>query len=136
MKPSPLLHADATERIIKAFYHVYNTLGYGFLEKVYENALLITLRKMGLKVEQQRPIKVYFEAEPVGDYVADLVVADRVILELKAAEAIAEAHKAQLLNYLKATDIEVGLVLNFGPKAEFRRKVFSNDRKNHSAHPR
>ena len=124
-----LLHADLTERILKAFYHVYNTLGYGFLERVNENALIISLRKLGLKAEPQVPVKVYFEGGLVGEYFADVVVADRIILELKAAEEISEAHESQLLNYLKATEIEVGLVLNFGPKPEFRRKVFTNDRK-------
>jgi GxxExxY protein len=124
-----LLHGDVTDRILKAFYHVYNTLGYGFLEKVYENALALTLRKAGLSVGQQVPIKVYFEDEQVGEYYADLLVQECVIVELKAGEALCDAHEAQLLNYLKATDIEVGLLLNFGPKPEFRRKVFANERK-------
>jgi len=129
MAQSNLLHSDITEVIGKGFFHVYNTLGYGFLEKVYENALALTLRKRGLAVGQQVPVKVYFEGEQVGDYFADLMVAGCVIVELKAAEAIDASHEAQLLNYLKATDIEVGLLLNFGPKAAFRRKVFANDRK-------
>ena len=129
MTSEQLLHSDLTEVILKAFYHVYNKLGYGFLEKVYENALALTLRKRGLAVEQQKPVTVEFEGEPVGEYFADLLVANCVILELKAADAINAAHEAQLLNYLKATNIEVGFVLNFGPKAEFRRKVFTNDRK-------
>src|SRR5262249_21398711 len=110
-------------------YHVYNTLGYGSLEKVYENALVLTLRKGCLSVGQQVPIKVYFESELVGEYFADVLVQACVIVELKAVEALSEAHEAQLLNYLKATDVEVGLLLNFGPKAEFRRKVFANPRK-------
>jgi GxxExxY protein len=125
-----LLRSEVTEVIIKAFYHVYNTLGYGFLEKVYENALVLTLRKWGLSVGQQVPVKVYFENDLVGEYFADLIVGGCVILELKSAEGLALAHEAQLLNYLRATDIEVGLLLNFGPKAEFRRKVFANERKN------
>ena len=129
MQNEKLLHSEVTDQIIKAYYHVYNTLGYGFLEKVYENALVLTLRKWGLSVTQQLPIKVHFEGELVGDYFADVVVGGCVILELKCAEAINPAHEAQLLNYLKATDIEVGLLLNFGPKAEFRRKVFANERK-------
>jgi GxxExxY protein len=129
MTQSKLLHCDVTEAIVKAFFHVYNALGYGFLEKVYENALALTLRKWGLTVGQQVPVKVFFEGEQVGDYFADLMVNGCVIAELKVAEAIDEAHEAQLLNYLKATDIEVGLILNFGPKAAFRRKVFANDRK-------
>jgi len=120
-----LLHKDITDKIIKGFYYVYNKLGYGFLEKVYENALAIMLRQYGCRVLQQEPVKVYFEEEVVGDYYADLIVNDCVIVELKAVESIAEAHEAQLINYLRATDIEVGLLLNFGPKPEFRRKVFS-----------
>lgn len=123
------LHKELTDKIIKAFYRVYNTLGYGFLEKVYENALAVELRACGLNVEQQKPLKVYYEQHIVGDYYADLIVGGCVIIELKAADSIVIAHEAQLLNYLKATPIEVGLLLNFGPKAEFRRKVFSNSRK-------
>ena len=132
MTDEKLLHSEITDLIIKAYYHVYNTLGYGFLEKVYENALLLTLRKWGLTVAQQVPVKVYFEGDQVGDYFADLIVGDCVIIELKAANGIDEAHEAQLLNYLRATDKEVGLLLNFGPKAEFRRKVFANERKGRS----
>jgi GxxExxY protein len=124
-----MLHAEITDKVIKAFYHVSNTLGYGFLEKVYENALVATLRKWGLPAVQQLPITVYFEGERVGEYFADVVVAELVILEIKAAESLCDAHEAQLLNYLKATDREVGLLLNFGPKAQFKRKVFANDRK-------
>jgi GxxExxY protein len=124
-----MLHSDLTGVIIDAFYTVYNTLGYGFLEKVYENALAIELRQRGLVVAPQVPIHVYYEGQLVGDYFADLLVNGIVILEIKAAEDIIEAHSAQLINYLKATDIEVGLVLNFGPKPTFKRKVFSNTRK-------
>ncbi len=129
MSDNDLLHADITALIIKAFFHVYNTLGSGFLEKVYENALKITLKKWGLSVSQQQPIKVYFEGQEVGEYFADLVVAEKVILELKAAEAICAGHESQLVNYLKATEFEVGLLLNFGPKPQFRRKIFLNGRK-------
>ena len=124
-----MLHSEITDKIIKAFYKVYNTLGYGFLEKVYENAMVIELKKSGFKVKQQQNIKVYYEEEVVGDYYADLIVNDAVIVELKASASICEEHKAQLLNYLRATDIEVGLLLNFGKKAEFERKIFTNDRK-------
>ena len=124
-----MLHEDVTDKILKAFYKVNNTLGFGFLEKVYENAMAIELRKLGMHVEKQRNIKVYYEQEEVGDYYADLLVDHLVIVELKAAEALREEHEAQLINYLKATPIEVGLLLNFGKKAEFRRKVFSNNRK-------
>jgi GxxExxY protein len=123
-----LLHEDLTKKIIGCFYNVYNELGYGFLEKVYENALKIELEKAGLKVETQKKIEVYYKSEKVGHYVADLVVNDSVILELKATPII-EAHILQLFNYLKATDIEVGLLLSFGEKPVFIRKVFSNERK-------
>ncbi|HKP86881.1 MAG TPA: GxxExxY protein [Blastocatellia bacterium] len=133
-----LIHRSLTEHIIKAFYKVYNTLGYGFLEKVYENALAIELDSMGLRVRQQQPIKVYYGGRLVGDYFADVVVEGAVIIELKVADAICERHETQLLNYLKATEVEVGLLLNFGPKAEFRRKVFANEKKRieHKQNPR
>lgn len=124
-----MLYQELTNKIIGAFYKVYNTLGYGFLEKVYENSLKIELRRLGLKVEQQKNIKVNYEGFEVGDYFADLVVEDTVILELKAAEAICEEHEAQLLNYLRATDKEVGLLFNFGKEAKFVRKVYSNKNK-------
>ena len=122
-------HADLTEKIIGAFYRVHNVLGYGFSEKVYENALAIELRKLGLKVGQQARIVVYYNGEVVGEYQADLVVNGVVIIELKAVRQLADEHEAQLLNYLKATPIEVGLLLNFGPKAEIKRKVYDNERK-------
>ena len=120
------LHSDLTEKIINAFFKVYNTLGFGFLEKVYENALFIELRNMDLFVEKQRHIKVYYEELEVGDYFADLIVDGKVIIELKASESLCEEHEFQLINYLKATEIEVGLLLNFGKKPEFKRKIFSN----------
>ena len=124
-----MLHEEITSEIINAFYHVYNTLGYGFLEKVYENALAKELAKRGHSVKQQVPIQVFYEGEAVGEYFADILIDDKVILELKAADEIAKAHEAQLVNYLKATDIQVGLLLNFGPKAEFKRKIFTKRRK-------
>ena len=121
-----ILHKDITDKIIKAFYTVYDTLGYGFLEKVYENALKIELEKSGLDVVAQLPITVYYVGSLVGEYYADLCVEGKVIIELKAAEKIAHTHEEQLVNYLKATNIEVGLLLNFGKKPEFIRKIFSN----------
>ncbi|MBL0127181.1 MAG: GxxExxY protein [Flavobacteriales bacterium] len=120
------LHSELTERIIKAFYAVYNALGYGFLEKVYENALFLELQAMGLAVVRQSPIIVTYEGEEVGQYFADLLVEDSVIVELKAAETICKEHEYQLINYLKATRIEVGLLLNFGTKPQVKRKVFTN----------
>jgi len=122
-------HEQLTEQIIKAFYTVYHALGYGFLEKVYENALAIELRKMGLAVVQQAAIKVYYAGAVVGEYYADLLVADAVIVEIKAVQALLKEHEAQLLNYLKATPYEVGLLLNFGPKPDIKRKVYDNERK-------
>ena len=119
-------HSDTTESIIKCYYKVYNALGYGFLEKVYENALFLELRNMGLFVEKQKQIKVYYENQQVGEYYADLIVSESVIVEIKAAESLCEEHEFQLINYLKATEIEVGLLLNFGKKPELKRKVFSN----------
>ncbi len=124
-----MIQEEVTGKIIKAFYTVYNTLGYGFLEKVYENALKIELRRMDLKVESQKNIKVHYTGYEVGDYFADLIVNDVVILELKAAEALCPEHEAQLINYLKATNIEVGLLLNFGKEAKYVRKVFTNKNK-------
>jgi len=122
-------HTDITELIIKGFYRVYNALGYGFLEKVYQNALAIELRKLGLELVQEARIVVYCDNEVVGEYFADLVVAGVVIVELKAVKKLLEEHEAQLLNYLKATPYEVGLLLNFGPKPEIKRKAFDNSRK-------
>lgn len=116
-------HSELTSQIINAFYLVYNTLGYGFLEKVYEKALIHELTKRGFQVAAQVPIKVYYDGVIVGDYFADLLVNDIVIVELKTAEAISDAHKAQLVNYLKATGKEVGLIFNFGPTPQISRKV-------------
>jgi GxxExxY protein len=118
-----------TSQIIGTFFKVYNTLGYGFLEKVYENALALELRNVGLKIEQQQPILVYYEAQVVGEYFADIVVNETIIVELKATRQNMREHEAQLLNYLKATRFEVGLLLNFGPKAEYKRKVYDNTTK-------
>ncbi len=122
-------YSDLTEKIIKAFYKVYNTLGYGFLEKVYENALFIELQSIGLEASIQKPIKVYYEKKEVGVYFADLIIEDLVIVELKATETLCEEHEYQLVNFLKATEMEIGLLLNFGKKPEIKRKVFSNDHK-------
>ena len=122
-------HAALTDRIIGAFFTVYNRLGYGFTEKVYENALALELRKLGLRVEQQKPISVYYDGQVVGEYFADIVVNGAVILELKAVRRFLKEHEAQLLNYLKATAVEVGMLLNFGPESDVRRKVYDNDRK-------
>jgi len=120
---------ELTERIIKIFYKVYNTLGYGFLEKIYEHAMMIEFRKANISAVSQDPIKVLYDDEIIGEYFADILVDGKVIVEIKATKNLIIDHEAQLLNYLKATDIEVGLLLNFGPKPEIRRRVFDNFKK-------
>jgi len=120
---------ELTELIIKAFYKVYNTLGYGFLEKVYERALFIELTEMGLIAECQRNMLVFYKNHVVGNYNADLTVENTVICELKTREILSNDDAYQLVNYLKATTIEVGLLLNFGKKPEFKRRVYDNDQK-------
>ena len=122
-------HADVTEKVIQAFFTVYNQLGYGFLEKVYRNATAHEARKLGLHVETEKEILVYYDGLVVGEYYADLLINGLVIVELKAVRQLAPEHEAQLLNYLKATPIEVGLLLNFGPKPEYKRKVYDNSLK-------
>lgn len=124
-----IIPQELIDIILKQFYRIYNDLGYGFLERVYQNALYFALVEQGLKCETEKPIKVYHDGHVVGDYRADLLVEDCVILELKACEELNPAHEAQLINYLKATEIEVGYLLNFGKKAKFSRKVYSNNRK-------
>jgi len=124
-----LLHADLTGLIIEVFYEVYNELGYGFLESVYKHAMLITLRARGLRALAETPIRVWFRGEDVGDFRADILVEEKVILELQAARPLDGAHEAKLLNYLRATDKEVGLLLNFGPKPSFKRFLLDNPRK-------
>ena len=115
---------ELTEKIIKAFYRVYNSLGYGFLEKVYERALAVEFGRMGLVFGRQVPIGVVYEGVPVGDYVADFIVEGRVIVEVKAIRELTDCDGKQLLNYLRVTGKGVGLVLNFGREAEIKRKVF------------
>jgi GxxExxY protein len=131
---SHLKHAALTEPIIGVFYNVYNELGFGFLESVYRKALHMALVEKGLKVEAEVAVPVFFRGVNVGDFRADLVVNDCVLLELKTAENIVVAHEAQLLNYLRATALEVGLILNFGPKAQVRRLLFDNERKQVKVH--
>ena|SRR3989304_1988951 len=130
-----MLHEEITSDIINAFYKVHNALGYGFLEKVYENALAMELAERGHGVRQQVPIQVYYEDKAVGEYFADMLIDDKVILELKTAESIAKEHEAQLINYLKATKVEIGLLLNFGKEPHFKRKIFSNQKES-PKHPR
>ncbi|NBC06573.1 MAG: GxxExxY protein [Bacteroidetes bacterium] len=123
------LHSALTSDILKAYYKVYNTLGYGFLEKVYENAMMIELRKMGIQAVQQQRIKVYYEGEKVGEYFADILVENKVIVELKAKRTLHPDDEAQLYNYLNATTVEVGMLLNFGEEPEHKRRVLTNDNK-------
>jgi GxxExxY protein len=125
-----LLHEDLTGIIIKAFYNVYNELGYGFLEKVYERAMLMELEQLGAKADNQTPVKVVYKDKIIGDYYADIIVEEKVIIELKAIEYILQEHEVQLVNYLKATEIEVGLLLNFGPKPQYKRRVLTDEYKN------
>lgn len=124
-----ILHQEITDKILKAFYKVYNELGFGFLEKVYENTLIIELKRMGLICYKQQPVYVFYDEINVGSYYADIIVNNCVIIELKAAEALVEANELQLVNYLKATQIEIGLLLNFGKVPSFKRKIFTNDKK-------
>lgn len=121
-----LLHGEITEQILGSFYTVYNSLGHGFLEKVYENALKFDLQDAGLAVGQQVPINVMYNGRVAGEYFADLCIENKVIVELKSVEKLMPQHRAQLHNYLKATEYEVGLLLNFGPKPEFERRVHEN----------
>jgi GxxExxY protein len=125
-----LLFEELTEPIIGIFFDVYNELGFGFLEKVYENAMMIRLSDAGFQVVQQQSIRVVFDGQVVGNFAADIIVDRKVILEIKTAKMISDSHKKQLTNYLRATDAQVGLVLNFGPEATFSRSIFTNDHKN------
>jgi GxxExxY protein len=124
-----LLHEELTDAIIKTFYDVYNELGHGFLENVYQNSLYLELKSKGYKVEAQKKIIVFYKGIEVGMYYADIIVEDLVILELKAADYIVKDFENQIVNYLRATDCEIGLLLNFGKKPEFKRKIFENKRK-------
>lgn len=117
------LYQDTTEKIISCAYKVHNKLGFGFLEKVYENALKIELERFGLKVEKQKPLIVLYDDQVVGEYFADLLVNDSVIIELKTANNIDKAHQAQLVNYLRATGIRLGLIINFGEKVSIKRVI-------------
>lgn len=124
-----LLHQSITNTILKVYYEVYNELGHGFLEKVYQNAMYFELKARGLKVESQKEIKVYFKQQLVGEYYSDLIVENKVIIELKATEVLMNAHVAQTINYLRATPIEIGMLLNFGAEPEFKRLIYTNNKK-------
>jgi len=124
-----MLQKELTNEILHAFYQIHFKLGFGFLEKVYKNALYLELTTMGLKCETEKPINVYYNQKVVGVFYADIVVEEKVILELKAVESICKEHEYQLINYLKASNLEIGLLLNFGKKAELKRVIYTNDRK-------
>ena len=129
------LHEGKTSKIIQAYFKVYSTLGYGFLEKVFENAMLIELRRMGFDCKSQQPVKVFYDNYIVGDYFSDIIVDNCIILEIKTREVLRDDDLLQLINYLRATSIEVGLLLNFGKKPGFSRKIFTNDRKKRNSDP-
>lgn len=114
VKKNKILYKDLSYKIIGLSMEVYNKLGYGFLEKVYENSLMILFKREGMQAEQQVPIKVYFDGKVVGNYVADILIENKIILELKSVERIINVHKAQVLNYLTATGVHLGIILNFG----------------------
>jgi GxxExxY protein len=118
------LYGDLTEKIIKCFYKVYDELGTGFLESVYEKALMIEFNDIGLKADNQKSLNVYYRNQIVGDFKADIIVEDKVIIEIKAVNKLANQHEAQLINYLKATGIKVGLLVNFGEELKFKRRIF------------
>ena len=128
-------HEDVTKQIIGAFFEVYNELGYGFLETVYRNAMAVALNTMGLQVYKEPSLTARFRGQVVGEFRADLMVGGCVILELKAVRSLESCHEAQLLNYLRASVLELGLLLNFGPKPQVKRLLFSNVRKNHAVTP-
>jgi GxxExxY protein len=127
--PENYKHQELTQVIIQVFYEVYNELGHGFLESVYQEAMLIALRQKGMTVEAQRPMPVWFRGGKIGDFRPDLIVGDAVVVELKAARTLEPVHEAQLLNYLRASELEVGLLLNFGPAPKIKRMVFANEKK-------
>ena len=128
-------HSELSEIIIGVFYDVYNELGFGFLESVYRKSFALALAPKCATVKEEVPITVYFRGSNVGDFKADLVVNDLILIELKTAETLVHAHEAQVLNYLRATQLEVALLFNFGPKPQVRRLLFDNDRKRLKAHP-
>ena len=118
------LYVDLTEKIIKCFYCVYDELGSGFLESVYERSLMIEFNNNGLKALNQKSLGVYYKNQLVGDFKVDIIVEDKIIIEIKAVTKLTPQHEAQLINYLKATDVKLGLLVDFGEKLEFKRRIF------------
>jgi len=133
--PAGLKHSELTEKIIGVFYDVYNELGHGFLESTYAEAMVVALEEAGFVVAREVPVPVWFRGRKVGQYFADLLVGSTVLLELKAGRNLESAHEAQLLHYLRATEIEVGILLNFGLRPQFRRLLFDNERMKIREHP-
>ena len=125
-----LMHRDLTEKLIGIFFNIYNELGHGFLESVYEQAFSVSLAESDIFFQRQVAVPVWFHGQRIGDFRADLLVEEKVIVELKAGRLIDSSWEKQLLNYLRATDVEIGMLFNFGPKAEFRRYIFENEKKN------
>jgi len=121
-------HSDLTDKINSCAVEVYRNLGYGFLESVYENALVLELTKRGLEVEVQKALQVFYKGHTVGNFIADIVVDGKILVELKAVSELQDVHFSQLYNYLKATEIEIGLLINFGPKLAIKRRMFSKRR--------
>src|SRR6187399_1003004 len=130
-----MIDEELTGRVIKVFYKIYNALGYGFIESIYHNSMIIEMVKEGITVETEKPIAVSYDGHVVGTFSADLVIEGKIIVELKAKEVLQTAHEAQLTNYLRATDVELGLLLNFGKEPEFKRKYFSNVKKRRPSDP-
>ena len=122
-------HEEITHKIIGCAYRVFNQLGFGFLESVYRKSMVIELIRAGYKVEEEKPLKVYYNGQVVGSFSADLVVEECIVIELKSAQNLVKEHEVQLVNYLKATEVEVGLLINFGKKIQVKRKIFTNDLK-------
>jgi len=134
---SKLLHAELTEQVLGVYYDVYNEIGHGFLESVYNNCMYLALTKGGITVQREFPVPVYFRGQDVGQFKADLVVNHSVLIELKAVQNLDRSHEAQVINYLRATELEVGLLLNFGAaRPQFKRIVFENSNKKIRAYPR
>jgi len=130
-----LKHSGVTDRIIGVFYDVYNELGHGFLESTYAEAMVVALKESGLSAAREVPVPAWFRGKKIGRYYADLIVSGAVLLELKAARNLESAHESQLLHYLRATEVEVGLLLNFGVRPQFRRLIFDNERKKLRGNP-
>ena len=127
--PGILLHAPITDQILGGCYSLYRALGYGFLETVYKNGLVVELGRRGLVVRREVPVEVFYLGVSIGFYRIDLLVNEKVIVEVKAQHSLTVVDEKQLSNYLKATNLEVGLLFNFGPEPKFERIVYSNDRK-------